>query len=293
MTASRDNAAAGAARETAGKAGIVFCDVDGTLCFHAGQHGIRELERRDTGSVLVEDPATGGRHEAVDVSVSSYRVYLAHSTEALARRLAGKYEVVLVTGGRPATLRARMPHLDFADAFILENGGLILDRGLEPDREWYARLESERRLLGPLAARLEAGGWVVDAAGRTSALRVRRMDNPARTAAEFEQLCAEPELPDGLKKTFNLENLDIILGGAGKDKAVSFWLRRRGFPSAAAVGIGDDLNDIPFLEVTGRQFVLCSSFPEVVARAQRDGWTVSTRPHFAGIDEILARIVDE
>lgn len=273
------------------KRGVIFSDMDGTLCFHEQAHGIREVARNADGTVLVADPAAGTTHLAYDVSVSLYRAYLAVETRRLGREIQQRYDFVCVTGGRPATIYARKDALDFADAVILESGGQIFDGDLQPDPEWYARLEGERQHLAGVAARLRNDGWILDDKGRTSGIRIRKVDNPHRSPDEFERLCADLTLPDALKKTINMEHLDVILRSAGKGNAVSFWMQSHGYAVSDSIGIGDDINDLDFLRATGQKYVLASSYPETIGIAQAEGWHISKSPHFDGINEILGHIL--
>jgi len=272
------------------KRGIIFSDVDGSLCFHEGIHGLRVQEVL-ADRVMVRDELTGNTHETHDVSISAYNVYLAESTRRLAKEVHRDYEFVLVTGGRPSTAKRRSNVLDFADYLILENGGLILDREFNIDREWYERLEPERASLAPVRQKLTEEGWKIDDKGRTSAMRVRLKDNPAKSPDAFNALCRDIELPEDLKKTINLKNLDIILKSAGKDCAVSYLMKKLGYVREQSIGIGDDLNDISFLELTGSSYVLKNAYPEVLDSAKKRGWYISRKANFDGINEILEKLL--
>lgn len=270
---------------------VLFTDLDGTICFHEEAHGLCAVGREADGALLVEDAATRRRYRARDASTSSYRIYVAEETLTLLAAIAERCDVVLVTGGRPSTMEKRRALFGFARGVILENGGVILDRELRVDPAWQERLEPERRLLPEVARRLRAAGWTLDAEGRTSALRVRLRDNPHRTAKEFAKLCQELPLPAGLRKTMNLENLDIILGSAGKEGAVQFWIASGGYDRARTIGIGDDVNDIAFLRETAEPWVLASAYPAALEEARRGGWRVSAERHVDGINEILRDVL--
>jgi hydroxymethylpyrimidine pyrophosphatase-like HAD family hydrolase len=270
---------------------VIFSDVDGTLCFHQQAHGIQELGRNADGTVRVKDPASGREYLACDVSSRTYRVYMDVETRRLAHKVRERYDFVFVTGGRPSTMQSRQAYLDFADAVILESGGLICDGGYNRDQAWFERLQPERAYLSTMREQLQRSGWVLDDADRSSALRVRKMDNLHKPAGEFEQLCRELELPGALKKTINMEHLDIILKSAGKDNAVRFWMETRGYSTDRSIGIGDDINDIDFLRITGSKYVLASAFPETLQAAVREGWYISRGKHFEGINEILRHLL--
>jgi len=101
------------------KKGVVFSDVDGTLCFHQEAHHIREIEIFADGTVVAEDPSTHKTHHAYDVSISSYNnIYLALETRQLGHKVRENYDFVYVTGGRPSTIFSRTRYFDFADAVI-------------------------------------------------------------------------------------------------------------------------------------------------------------------------------
>jgi hydroxymethylpyrimidine pyrophosphatase-like HAD family hydrolase len=215
---------------------------------------------------------------------------MAESTRRLLHELRSRFQIVLVTGGRPATIARRAPVMDFADAVICESGGVLLDRQLRVDPIWREQMLADRQALPAMAVRLRAAGWRLDDEGRTSALRVRLRDNPHRSADEFALLCRDVELLPRLRKTMNLEHLDIILASAGKANAVRHFAARLGRDLSGTVGIGDDVNDIEFLAETGAPHVLASAFPELLAEARRRGWYVSRERCIRGIDEILARV---
>lgn len=275
---------------------LLFSDVDGTLCFVSEVHGVRAVGIQagaaagTSGLIELEDVVTGERVPGRDVSTSSYAIYMAESTRRLLHGLRERFQIVLVTGGRPATVARRAAVLDFADAVICESGGVILDRDLRVDPIWQERMRGDRRALPVMAARLRAAGWHLDAEGRTSALRVRLLDNPERSADEFARLCRDVELLPGLQKTMNLDHLDIILASAGKANAVRHYAARMEQHLGTAVGIGDDINDIEFLAEVGEPHVLASAFPELLVEARRRGWFTSRARCIRGIDEILTRI---
>lgn len=274
------------------KKGVVFSDVDGTLCFHQDAHKIREIERYADGTILVEDPVSGSRHLTYDVTINSYNnIYLALTTRQLGHRVGEQYDFVYVTGGRPSTIHSRKTYFDFADAVILESGAMILDANLEQDPTWAKKMEPEKASLVGVTDSLTDTGWILDVAGRTSAIRIRRKDNPHKTSTDFERLCKELCLPSTLKKTMNLDSLDIILRSAGKGNAVKFWMETHDYDVTRSIGIGDDINDLDFLAVTGRKYVLANAFPEVLQAARQNGWIISKQVCFDGINEILENIL--
>lgn len=273
------------------KKGIIFSDIDGTLCFHHKIHGIQELRRNRDGTVTVRDPISGNEHVTHDVSVGFYQVYLSIETRKLGHKLREIYDFVYVTGARLSTIHDRRDYLDFADIIILENGGMICDEELTPDTMWHERMKSDRAQLRKMRHLLRSQGWKLDDEGRSSAIRVKKDENPEKSQEEYDELCNSLQLPRGLKRTWNIGHLDIILEGAGKGNAVRFVMHNRGYSTAEAIAIGDDINDLDFLQLAGKKHVLASSYSRVLAVAEEKGWGVSNGMHFDGINEIFTRIL--
>jgi hydroxymethylpyrimidine pyrophosphatase-like HAD family hydrolase len=98
-------------------------------------------------------------------------------------------------------------------------------------------------------------------------------------------------LPAGLRKTMNLENLDVILASAGKESAVRFWMNEHGIAPANTVGIGDDVNDVDFLAATGEAHVLGSAYQQVLAEACNRGWNVCRHSYITGANAILTELL--
>lgn len=272
--------------------GIIFTDVDGTLVYHQKFHSIRELRSDPDGTFLVQDPITGSEVTALDVSVPLLPVYLATSTYDLAHRLREKYLIIFTTGATEQTMRMRMRNLDFADGYILEHGGRILDAEFQEDEGWAVQLRPYIQTLQEIKAKLEGDGWTILDPGRETFLQVKTFENPRRSEAEFQEMCRQLALPAGFEKTFNLGNLTVVPSAAGKGKAVAYYLEKHPHLAHRSVGIGDDLNDLDFLKVCRQACVPGSALPEVIAEARREGWFVSSKPHFQGIDEILDRLLN-
>lgn len=269
---------------------IIFSDVDGTLVFHQKFHGICQLQEYSDGTYLVQDPITRKRIKVLDVSVPPLKVYLAESTYQLAHRLREKYQIFLTTGATEATMRLRLKNLDFAHGYILENGGRILDAEFKEDQQWAKRFAPYLDALQEIKSDLEAAGWRIIDAGRKTFFQIKNFENPHRTEAEFQHLCDSLKPPSGFIKTFNLGNLTILPEAAGKGKAVSYYLDQHPDLAPRSIGIGDDINDLQFLNICQETYVLGSAPTEVIQEAQKRGWYVSSQPHFQGIDEILTMI---
>jgi hydroxymethylpyrimidine pyrophosphatase-like HAD family hydrolase len=272
------------------KKGIIFSDVDGTLCFHKKANGVTKVSSNPDGTVNVKTPAGESVYKAHDLSTDLYEVYLDLETQRLGRLLQREFDFIYVTGGRFSTVFSRKEKLDFSDGLIIESGGVILDNNYQPDLAWSSILEPEKKYLSQVEACLKSKDWVLDTKGRTVALRVRKDDNPKKSDEEFRDLCAHIELPSELKKTINMQNLDVILRSAGKDNAVNYLMDKKGYNRSSSIGIGDDINDIDMLNQTDMKYVLGSGFPEIIVHANERGWYVSAGLCFDGINEILRNI---
>jgi len=266
----------------------IFSDVDGTLAFGDGSHGVKVQEVNDS-TYIVTIPDSSRTYQCYDISTEMYHVYFALNTRSLLRTLQRDYDIVIATGARLSTVELRKKSFDFVNVVILENGGMILDGDYQIDREWEAHLEPERKYLGDVKAQLESQGWVLDDQGRTSALRVRPRDNDHRTEDEFKQLCQRISLPDELKTTINFDCLDIILTSAGKAEALRYLAEKNKYTET--IGIGDDINDMSLLSATDKSYLLRNAPIELRKLARRKGWFISKKPFFNGIEEILQHIL--
>ncbi len=269
---------------------VIFSDVDGTICFHQEANGIVEHQSLENGLIKVSDPRNGTCFDAHDVSTSSYKIYLAEETRNHLHRVKESHDIVLVTGGRPSTCQRRSGVLDFAKAIVAENGAVIFDADFNRDEEWWDKLAPQRELLAEVRSYIRSYDWNTDDEGRSSAIRVRLRDNPHKNEEKFARLLKSVRLPEGLKSTVNLGNLDIVPAMAGKDHAISYLMKKWGVGPEQSFGIGDDINDTPFLKICGRSHVLSSAYPAVLEEAKREGWSISAAPTFEGIHEILRDI---
>lgn len=273
------------------KPNVVLTDMDGTLCFHTKIHGIQKRLSLPNQRVIVTDPEGKHEYEAYDFSTDLYKgVYFDVRTKALATLLSQDADIIPVSGARPSSMNPRLEAFDFNNGFILESGAAIYDKNFNLDHDWNAIVEPERQLLPDMIKFLEGQGLKLDVKGRTFAIRIRHQDNPQMTPEEFSAFFEQLELPDGLKKTMNLNNVDIILNSAGKGNAIKFLLDKRGQKKARTFGIGDDINDLDMLLATQYPFVIGSAFPEVLEKAKKEGWFISEKKYFDGINEIIKNI---
>jgi len=272
------------------KQGIIFSDINGTLIFHPEKHNVRELKRAD-GIVYVLDSA-GKEHSTIDVGVDVSRLaYLSLETLELARKVSEIYDFVPISGAKRANVGRFIVAMNFVRAYILENGGVILDSNLQQDNKWFDRLKPEISYLADVSELLRTKGWVVYTQDRTAAIRIRPKDNPHKSRDEFEDLCNKFSLPVQLKKTKNFSVLDIIPVSSGKYNAMKYLTQKLGYNHRQTIGIGDDLNDLGLLHGTEIKYLLKSSAPEVLETAKKEDWCFSKGEHFDGINEILMDIL--
>jgi len=266
----------------------LFSDGDGSLCFHEVAHNIQLVDRISSSRVKVRDPKTQKLHICYDISTDLYKVYFSLKTQGLCYQAAKEHDFIYVSGARKSSIDNREKEFRFVNTFILENGGLIIDKFGRVDRNWSYKLEPEKKYLTEVKKQLTAQGWNLDVKGRRATIRVRRKDNPSRSDAEYQEFCDTIELPDELQKTKNLNNLDIILRSAGKDRAVKYLIEKMGYE--ATVGIGDDINDISFLNLMDQAYFV-NGVLGTSAIAHAYGFHLSKGLHFDGINEILEMII--
>ena len=153
----------------------------------------------------------------------------------------------------------------------------------------------EQITLGTLEIKqsLEEQGWRIVDQGRRTFVQVKAFENPHRSEDEFKHLCENVTLLPGFTKTFNLGNLTIIPENGSKGLAVEHLLNTSFKQTPKSIAIGDDINDLGFMEKCRQVYVLGSAVPEVKEKALQEGWYISNAPHFAGINEILTCILNE
>jgi phosphoserine phosphatase len=64
--------------------------------------------------------------------------------------------------------------------------------------------------------------------------------------------------------------------GLGKASAVAAHASRYGLNLAASHSYGDDVSDIPFMELCGHRVIVNGSDPALTGRAGSPGWSVLT-----------------
>jgi hydroxymethylpyrimidine pyrophosphatase-like HAD family hydrolase len=270
---------------------VLFSDIDGTLCFHGEANDVKVLGQTDDGFFRVSDVIEGGEWACHDVSTSSYSVFFAQKTRELLHELKHHMDIVLITGGRTSTYEKRKKVLDFAKMVVVENGGLIFSPGMNRDEFWWEQFQEQRGELQEVEHYIKSYDWVLDNEGRTTMLRVRLKDNPHKDAEKFARLCKAVRLPSSLKSTINLGNLDIVPTLSGKDNAVRYLQKKLGVSQGMSYGVGDDINDAPFLRLCDVPFVLKSAYPQVLEEAREKSWRISNRRTFGGIHEILEGLI--
>lgn len=156
---------------------------------------------------------------------------------------------------REALARARVPF----EAAICAHGGLILDEGGMPDRDWSELMAKGAVEHGERLSVLAAA--VAKVAGdRPVNVRVLEEDgtplyliakHQAGDAAALHKLIAAavPDVPPGWTLHLNGNNAALLPPHLGKQHAVAWLLPRlrTRFPDAPIIGIGDSLTDAPFM----------------------------------------------
>ncbi|WP_375767279.1 hypothetical protein NR798_37205 [Archangium gephyra] len=183
--------------------------------------------------------------------------------------------VIVPTTGRNAAALGRV-RLGFADHAICSFGGLILRPDGSPEPRWRAHIEEQARAalprLGGLleAIRVEASRVGVDVRARPVAddglelyLSIKHNADDAAALASLVPF-VERHLPEGWRIGLNDNNLAVLPGFLGKEKAVTWFLEHLAAPHAFVLGAGDSFSDAPFLAVC--DYVLTPAQSQLFAR---------------------------
>lgn len=271
------------------KKGIIFSDLDGTLIFHDDIHKMKKVRNKTDETIVVKDLESNKNYECYNVPTNLYNVFFSVETRDILFELKKDYYIVVVSGARKSSVTNRKHVLDFADAFLIENGGLILDSKFREDKNWSRNFIESKKVLWNFAKKLEDDGWILDFKGRTAAFRIREHENSHKNKSNFKNL-EKIKLPKELEKTSNLGSMDIILKKAGKRNAVKYFLNKIGMNKKDSIGIGDDVNDIEMLSETNKKFVIGNAYPTMKKHAKKNKWFISKNKNFEGIKEILLEI---
>ena len=153
-------------------------------------------------------------------------------------------------------------HVPFAHGAICAHGGVMLDSGGLPDREWHAHMSralapEQARLHGLSAQTLTLGaelgfslrGWVVEEQGLATYV-VTKHNN--ETDQALLTVCAGLKargLLDGLYVHGNGNNLAFLPQALQKREAVREWIRRdfSDHGKRPILGFGDSVSDLGFM----------------------------------------------
>lgn len=218
---------------------LVFIDLDDTLF----------RSRRKTLEQDAEPIAYRGDGEALSFMTRRQRAFF----EWLSRDA-----VVVPTTGRNAAALGRV-HLRFQAHAICSFGGLMLRPDGSPEPRWRAHIEEQARAalpgLGALleAIRSEASRTGLDVRARPVAddglelyLSIKHNADDAAALATLVPFI-ERHLPAGWRTGLNDNNLAVMPGFLGKEKAVAWYLEHLAQPHAFVLGGGDSFSDAPFL----------------------------------------------
>jgi len=282
------------------KVKVIFTDIDGTLGFYnTEKHGITLLSDQPNpdGTFRVTDNDARA-HDAFRIQSSDYTFFLSTRTHTLCHELRTQYEIVLVTGAQLESIQKRANTLNFADAFIIESGGIILDRDYREDPERKRDIELELPNLREVEQYLMSEKWKLYNKGRTASLRLRREDNPQKIddkisdEALVEAFMAQVKLPAPVIIDSNLGYIDILPVNSGKGNGVAHYQKTHDKSTEESIGIGDDINDESFLnDRVSERYVLASADASLIKRARYERWFVSEKKHIEGINEILEEIL--
>ena len=157
------------------------------------------------------------------------------------RLLSLRLPVAIVTGREVADLRKRR---DFTPTYIVCSHGAESDL-LDPSPVWVSAMESAREWLQPFRAELQELGVQVEDKRSSIALHYRMARDRERARQRLEEIMktAGPALHVfGGKLVFNI----VAARAPDKADAVHAVVAREG--AAAAVFIGDDINDEPVFQ---------------------------------------------
>jgi len=270
---------------------IVFIDMDGTLVFGA-RHGV--LEKAVIGDkALVGDTLNNSLHSALKAQASHSLVYLGEETKDMLHALRQTSYIVISSGARQSTLESRSHMVDFADAYVLEGGGIIQYADGSIDKEWNKLLDLYRKPIDGVVAKLERDGWSLDIEGRKAGVRIRRRDNLHKTGQQFKSLYSEYGLPEELKKTRNGGHIDFIPNFSGKGNSARYLMEIFGCKYENSCAIGDDYNDLSMLLNVREKYVMKNSCKSLVEVAKQNSWNISDKYNLAGINNILNSLVDQ
>jgi len=218
---------------------LVFVDLDDTLF----------CSRRKTPDENAEPIAYRGDGVALSFMTGRQRAFF----EWLSRDA-----VIVPTTGRNAAALGRV-RLRFADHAICSFGGLILRPDGTPEPRWRAHVEEQAKAalpqLGVLleAIRIEAARSGVDVRARSVAddglelyLSIKHNADDAEALATLVPF-VERQLPPGWRVGLNGNNLAVLPGFLGKEKAVAWFLEQLAAPPTFVLGAGDSFSDAPFL----------------------------------------------
>jgi len=276
-----------------GKKGVIFCDIAGTLSFQDKHNNMNKWRDVGNGFVSLTDPITQKDILVLQTLVQNYHMYTDPITIHLLSMVKKLYHLVYVTGSRPSSVESLKSVLIAPDATLMESGATIcLDGYGGVDEDWYTIITAQVKELVKFIIKIKAEGWILDDKGRTSAVRIFPEQNPAKSKDDFSELEKRVlETQPSLKTTWNIGGLDIVPKSAGKGNAVRYYMEKIGCAPKETIGIGDDINDMEMFDVVNERLVVRSAHEEILKIANANNWHISSKVHFAGINEILTLIL--
>ncbi|CAG9460177.1 unnamed protein product [Pedinophyceae sp. YPF-701] len=279
---------------------IVFTDVDGTIAHKEEdllQHGRFELPKVPPDGLLLPrqvdfvERATGVRHPCVRCLPSargSNAVISVATLERFAKLRAAGIKIVVVTGGRLATLASRLPALPVADAYIGESGGRIFyprkdgltAAPLVEDMNWRQSMaEASKPDIDERVPPHEREGYVWDVyrdiakAGLfadTMYATTFRVKAPPEDDNNLLERWREEILTDSSKPYhgkvnvyFNLGMMDVVPPQSGKHRSAAYVLREFGGHWSRTAMLCDDENDMELARMVAKAYVPGFTHPAV------------------------------
>jgi len=242
---------------------IIFSDIDGTLVHSTGGKDCIKIEGEDR--------------------------FIHRKTMDLIGQIRDKGILFgIITGRRKSRyhlISDVIPH-DFA---TIEHGCLLVsENGF--DMDWAEILKGT---IGDLELRggpiwdyekeLNDKGIKTDSQGRYASFRVlKEMDI---------DILKEEGRKYGLTATLNSGMLDVLPIKGGKSNLIEFYLDKKNLSKADAVVIGDDINDLPMMELIDNLYCPANSIPEIKEIVKEKKGFISKSSGHEGTIEILKELL--
>ena len=208
-----------------------------------------------------------------DGTIAENGVVDAPTLDGLERLRGATWRLILVTGRDVADLQQAMPRLGLFDLVVAENGALLYDpasHAVEALAEAPPPIFLKR--LGELGVAPLWLGRVIVATSQA---------NAGKVASAIRDLGLD------LQITFNRHAIMVLPSAITKASGLRGALARLGVSPADCIGVGDNANDLAFLDVCGLSVAVANALPAVKQRAA----LVTTGMRGAGVVELVNRVL--